>query len=209
MSHIISAAAAHWGCCAGLVHGRRALIQTAPLREVGINGARTPQQSCCSSHQRYNAVQCAAEVVGDDFEIVCAVLEWTKSIAAAFKARMSFFLGLFSKKVEAEKPKDLKDSGALKLAKPKDLKDSSPLNLEKPKDLQDSGAMKRKRSVVEGSNEVVPIANNVKPSATAPNPTAKDSKKPAVSAGTKPVADDKKAVAKPISEEKASKRQCS
>ncbi len=122
-----------------------------------------------------------------------------------------------AKKVEAEKPKDLKDSG--------------PLKLEIPKDLKDSGAMKRKRSVVEGSSEVVtsvPITHNVKSSATAPNPTEKDSKKPGVSAGTKPVADgggpslppivahsrapsNKRAVAKffakPISEEKESKRQ--
>jgi hypothetical protein len=87
-----------------------------------------------------------------------------------------------AKKVEAEKPNDLKNS---KLEKAKDL--TSAPKLEKANDLLDTGATKRKRSVVEAE---------------------KDLKKPAVSAGTKPVADDKKAVAKPISEEKDSKRQC-
>ena len=89
------------------------------------------------------------------------VSERIKRIAAAFKTSMS----------EAGKLKDLKDPGSLKLDKPKALQASGIMKLEKPKALQASGTIKRKRSV--------PIVNNLGPSATAPNPTEKDSKKPA------------------------------
>ncbi len=60
--------------------GHGALIQIAPLGDVRINSTRTPQQRCCSTRQRYNAVQCAAEVAVDDFEIVCVASERSQSL---------------------------------------------------------------------------------------------------------------------------------
>jgi hypothetical protein len=105
-------------------------------------------------------------------------------IAALFKTSTST-----DKKKEAAKSNDLKDSGALKPVKSKPkVKDAENSYT---KDLEDTG--KRKRSVVEGSSEDVTV-------------TRSQTQKP-VSVVTKPVADDKKAVAKPISEERELKRQ--